>query len=65
MLIAMTHEMHGVHIAYSDIEAAECEKTGWVKDMKLSAYLATGVKPDEDEEVTEVKRKPGRPPKVT
>jgi len=25
----MTHPDHGVHIAYSDIEEAECLKNGW------------------------------------
>lgn len=29
MLIYMTHEKHGVHIAYTDAEIKICESNGW------------------------------------
>ena len=29
MLVHMTHPQHGIHIAYSDVEVAACEKNGW------------------------------------
>ncbi len=40
MLIALRHEMHGTHIAYTDLEAKECEKNGWERDMALSEALS-------------------------
>ena len=59
MLIALRHEMHGTHIAYTDLEAKECEKNGWERDAELSAELS-GAKPAKS---VEVKRGPGRPKK--
>ena len=40
MIIALTHEMHGTHIAYSDAEAKQAESYGWVRDGALSKALA-------------------------
>ncbi len=39
MIIALQHEAHGTHIAYSETEAIECEKTGWKRDPDLSRQL--------------------------
>ena len=64
MLVAMTHEMHGTHIAYTDLEVVECEKKGWRRDKALSDQLAgrTPAQPVFPQQ-TEVKRGPGRPKK--
>ena len=64
MLVAMTHEMHGTHIAYTDLEVVECEKNGWKRDKALSDELA-GRAPAAPvfPQATEVKRGPGRPKK--
>lgn len=59
MIIALQSEMHGTHIAYSENEATELEKTGWKRDPKLSLILAGGV----PSTPTEIKRGPGRPKK--
>lgn len=32
MEIYLRHEEHGVHVAYSEFEAAKCEESGWVRD---------------------------------
>ena len=40
MIIAMRHEMHGIHIAYSDAEAKLAADNGWVADRELSKELA-------------------------
>lgn len=34
MIIVLTHERHGTHIAYSLAEAEECEKNGWMRQEK-------------------------------
>lgn len=56
MLIALRHEQHGTHLAYSEAEAVECEKNGWKRDPEWSEVMK-GARP------VEAKRKPGRPPK--
>ena len=43
MIIAMRHEMHGVHIAYSEAEAKQCAENGWIRDPALSLELAGNV----------------------
>ena len=40
MIIALRHEMHGTHIAYSDAEAKSAEENGWKRDPDLSRVLA-------------------------
>lgn len=53
MMIAMTHPMHGTHIAYTSLEINACKEAGWVEDPEYSKILAGDPQ----------KRKPGRPPK--
>lgn len=55
MLIYMQHKEHGNHIVYSEADAVECEKNGWVR-----APFPTAKK--EEPELSAPRR--GRPPKV-
>ena len=40
MMIAMTNENHGVHLAYSEDEARRAQEHGWKRDMVLTKQLA-------------------------
>lgn len=62
MIIALKHEKHGVHIAYTDGEASECEKAGWVRDEAYTRILR-GMAPDDIEAAPVQKKRIGRPPK--
>ena len=61
MIIAMKHEMHGVHIAYSDAEAKLAADNGWVRDDILSKELA-GLTPVDKTLIDKYKDKFGKPP---
>ena len=61
MIIAMRHEMHGVHIAYSDQEAKQAAENGWVRDSALSVELA-GLAPVDKSLIDKYKEKFGKPP---
>mgnify|MGYP001577881945 CR=1 FL=1 len=34
MIIELRHEVHGVHHAYTEFEAENCEKNGWVRVLE-------------------------------
>lgn len=54
MMVALTHPMHGTHIAYSSAEINACKEAGWTEDTEVTKELM---------EANIVKRGPGRPKK--
>ena len=46
-MIKLTHPDHGIHIAYSDVEVAECKKNGWTEEVKVVKTRKKRVKHDD------------------
>lgn len=63
MEIYLRHKNHGIHIAYSDEEAAKCEANGWVRDPNYPPKKQDPV--IVEEWLTSEPKKRGRPRKAS
>lgn len=60
MIIELRHNVHGVHHAYSEVEAENCEKNGWVRILENTKQV---VKPEGSLSLREMyEKKFGKPP---